>query len=429
MPNIAVIGWDEENLALLRELPDDDYHFHGVLPADRIVGVEGLDMPALLEEAERRLEDIPGQVDAIVGYWDFPVSSLVPMLCQRRGLPSAGLEAVVKCEHKYWSRLEQQKVICEHPSFGVIDLDRPDEHVELPEGLRFPVWVKPVKSASSELAFHVQDQDELDTAMAEIRAGAGKMGEPFEFVLAQVELPEEIASVGGTAALVEESVGGAQLTVEGYAHDGEVRVHGVIDSLTYPDSPSFRSYQYPSDLPQAVQKRLVDNATRVIGQIGLSPSAFNIEYFWDAETDRLALLEVNPRLSQSHAWLFEQVDGVANHQVMVRLALGRVPRMPHREGPYAVAAKYFLRRFDDGVVTAGPSLEHVQSVQRELDGVHVHVVATEGDRLSEQRQHDSYSFEVAQIHVAAAVREELEEKYRRCVQMLGYEIDGDPLRG
>ncbi|HET7388224.1 MAG TPA: ATP-grasp domain-containing protein [Nocardioidaceae bacterium] len=367
-----------------------------------------------------------GHVDAIVGYWDFPVSSLVPMLCRRRGLPSPPLESVVKCEHKYWSRLEQQKVISEHPAFGVIDLDQPDE---LPDGVAFPVWVKPVKSASSELAFHVQNQDELATAMAEIRAGAGKMGEPFEFVLDQVELPDEIASVGGTAALVEESVSGAQLTVEGYAHDGEVRVHGIIDSLTYPDSPSFRSYHYPSSLPQPVQDRLVDNSTRVIRQIGLSPSAFNIEYFWDAETDRLALLEVNPRLSQSHAWLFEQVDGVANHQVMVRLALGQPPGLPRREGAYGVAAKYFLRRFDDGVVTTAPPPELLERVEREVDGVQVHPVATEGSRLSAQRQQDSYSFEVAQTHVAAADREELEEKYLRCVQMLGYEIDGDPLTG
>ncbi len=34
------------------------------------------------------------------------MTALVPMLCERFGLPSADLEAVVKCEHKYWSGVQ-----------------------------------------------------------------------------------------------------------------------------------------------------------------------------------------------------------------------------------------------------------------------------------------------------------------------------------
>ena len=64
-----------------------------------------------------------GRIDAIVGYWDFPVSTLVPILGERYGIRSTSLESVVKCEHKYWSRLEQQKVIDRHPRFGRVDLD------------------------------------------------------------------------------------------------------------------------------------------------------------------------------------------------------------------------------------------------------------------------------------------------------------------
>ena len=45
------------------------------------------------------------------------------MLSERYGTRSTSLESVVKCEHKYWSRLEQQKVIDEHPRFGRVDLE------------------------------------------------------------------------------------------------------------------------------------------------------------------------------------------------------------------------------------------------------------------------------------------------------------------
>ncbi len=92
---------------------------------------EEVPLRRLLEKAERRLEAFDGPVDAIVGYWDFPVSSMVPILCERHGLPTASLESVVKCENKYWSRLEQQKACDAHPPFALVDLDDPRQPREL----------------------------------------------------------------------------------------------------------------------------------------------------------------------------------------------------------------------------------------------------------------------------------------------------------
>ena len=78
-------------------------------------------------------------VDAVVGYWDFPVTSMMPILCREFGLPSASLEAILKCEHKYWSRLEQQAALPEAvPAFGIADKENPT----LPDGLEYPVWLK-----------------------------------------------------------------------------------------------------------------------------------------------------------------------------------------------------------------------------------------------------------------------------------------------
>lgn len=94
-------------------------------------------------QGRRQLEKFEGPVDAIIGFWDFPVSSMVPILCQRFGkLCCASLEAVVKYEHKYWSRLERQKVIDEYPRFGLVD---PERDTDPPEGMSFPMWIKPVK--------------------------------------------------------------------------------------------------------------------------------------------------------------------------------------------------------------------------------------------------------------------------------------------
>ena len=78
---------------------------------------------------------------------------MVPILCDRFGLPSKPLVSVVRCEHKYWSRLEQQKVIDEYPGFDLIDVHDPS--AKLPQHVTYPAWLKPIKSFSSEGAHRV----------------------------------------------------------------------------------------------------------------------------------------------------------------------------------------------------------------------------------------------------------------------------------
>lgn len=157
-----------------------------------------MDLVALIGRACAQLESFGGSIDAIVGYWDFPISSMVPILAERFGVRSASLRSVVMCEHKYWSRLEQRKVIDEYPRFA-LERDR-----VLPAELRYPVWLKPVKSFSSALAFRVEDDRDFVRAVGEIREGVGWVGEPFQMVLDLLDLPAEIAEAGGQACLAEE---------------------------------------------------------------------------------------------------------------------------------------------------------------------------------------------------------------------------------
>ncbi|MGH3321949.1 MAG: ATP-grasp domain-containing protein [Streptosporangiaceae bacterium] len=418
--NIFVLGLDELNLEALEELPHSaDYRFHPLLSMEELLRSEEICLPELLETARRQLMSFAGSIDAIVGYWDFPVSSMRPILCAEFGLRSPSLEAIVKCEHKYWTRLEQQKVTDAYPRFALVDLDDP----ALPPGLTYPLWLKPVKSVASDLAFRVAGPRELLQAVAAIRVGIGHFGRPFEHVLDRLDLPPEIVRAGGQACLAEEALEGTQFTVEGYSDDGETRVYGVVESLHYPGSPSFLRYQYPARLPESVFNRMVDITRRVIEQIGLDGGTFNIEFFWDAGRDAINLLEVNPRNSQSHARLFADVDGVPNHQCMVSLALGQAPNPPYRRGRHRVAAKWFLRRFADGVVRRSPTLEEVAKLEREIPATAVRVVAGLGARLSELPRQDSYSYELADIYIGASDEAELVAKYEQCAESLHFEFD------
>ncbi|WP_406691558.1 ATP-grasp domain-containing protein [Saccharopolyspora sp. ID03-671] len=417
--NVFLLGPDERNLALMRELTHlEPYRFHPLLDKEKLMHSDtGLDR--LLELAQNQLDDFSGPIDAIVGYWDFPVSSMVPILATQNGLPGPSLESVVKCEHKYWSRLVQREVTDAHPGFAIIDLDQP----EAPPGLRFPMWLKPVKSYSSTLAFKVDDEEQLRAAATEIRDGMGRTGEAFDFLLSMLELPPAVAEAGGMACLAEEAVRGEQVTAEGYCSGGEAHVHGIIDSLCYPETSSFLRYQYPSRIPEEVQERVVAISRDVMQHIGLDSSTFNIEFFWDAETDALNVLEINPRLSQSHAPLFELVDGMPNHQAMVQLAVGEEPTMPRREGEHRIAAKWYHRTFRDALVKSTPSAEDLDRVHQEVPSATVDVVAEEGRQLSELPAQDSYSYELFAVYLGADNESELRARFDRCVELLPFDLD------
>ncbi|PXY25989.1 biotin carboxylase [Prauserella sp. PE36] len=420
MKNIFVLALDEENRRTLRDIRNaDSYAFHSLLTVDE-TQVGEIDFEQLLDKAQSQLDAFDGSIDAIVGYWDFPVSTLRAILCHRYGLPGPSLASIVKCEHKYWSRLEQQKAIDEYPRFGIVDLD--DEQPSPPDGVRYPMWLKPVKSYSSELAFLVRDESEFDKAVAEIREGISRVGKPFEQVLDMLELPREIAEVGGQACLAEEALSGVQCATEGYVYNGEVVVYGVLDSVNYEGRSSFLRHQYPSQLPKAAVDRMIDVSKRIIGQIGMDNSTFSIEFFCEPESGDVCLLEINPRHSQSHAEMFECVDGMPNHHAMVMLGLGRDPALPDDKGEYGIAAKWYYRRFSDALVRKVPTAEEIERVHREIPGVIIDIVPVAGQRLSDLPGQDSYSFELAHVFVGARDETELKDKYERTVEALDFEF-------
>ncbi|MPY79274.1 MAG: ATP-grasp domain-containing protein [Actinophytocola sp.] len=418
--NVFVLGHDEHNQQLLEAMPSAEHCvFHPLLTFEEIWGEE-ISFHDVLNSAQRQLDNFDGSIDAIIGFWDFPVSSALPLLRTRYGLPTASLAEVVMCEHKYWSRRVQRQVIGEAvPPFALVDPDTTDP----PTDVRFPMWVKPVKSFSSVLAFGVADVEAYRAALHEISDGIGWLGKPFDALLEYVDLPPEIEAAGGQTCLAEEALVGQQLTVEGYRYGDEIVIYGVVDSVNYENSPSFLRYQYPSTLPEDVIDRLTDLSRKIVTAIGLERMTFNIEYFWDPGTDSINLLEINPRHSQSHAELFADVDGMANHEAMLRLALGRDPEFPNRKGRYGAAAKWFVRRFDDGVVRQVPTPEEIEAIQHIVPGTTIEFTVNEGDRLAELHHQDAYSYLLANVYVGGGDESEVNAKYEQVLAALPFEID------
>ncbi|MDR9439084.1 MAG: ATP-grasp domain-containing protein [Halomonas sp.] len=423
--NVFIIGQDELSKRMLPNLRHvEDYAFHELLSLDEVVHAEEYPFARLTADALDQLERFPGSVDAIVGYWDFPTSGLLPVLRRERGLPGPSLEAFLKCEHKYWSRLEQARAVPECvPGFQALDPfdDRAVEAVEID----YPFWIKPVKAHSSHLGFRIENADQLREVLPVIREGIGRFGQPFDEIMALAELPEEVAAVTGYHCVAEEIISsGRQCTLEGYVQNGEVHLVGIIDSLRDDTHPSvLLRYEYPTLLPDEVQERMLAITRRFLARIGYDDSPFNIEFFLDEENDRIWLLEINARISRSHAAIFQLVDGAPHMQVMVDTALGIPPRMPHREGDYPIAAKQMLRVFEDGWVRRVPSDEEIRQVEETFPGTLVHLNVHEGMRLSELKHQDSFSYELGVLFIGGESREALTARIEQCRQMLSFEIE------
>jgi biotin carboxylase len=206
--------------------------------------------------------------------------------------------------------------------------------------------------------------------------------------------------------------------------NGDPRVHGIVDSFRYPHRSSFASYHYPTQLPKRVRVLLAGLAVRCVRHLGLDNAGFNVEFFWDQQHDRITILEVNPRISQSHCALFEMVDGASSHQIALAVALGEEPDFPAGEGRFRSAARYFLRHTGDAMVARIPTPDELVALERDMPGVKVEIAVPAGRRLSDRTYHDSYSYKLAEICVGGEAHADIERKYRACVARLPFELIG-----
>ena len=418
--NIFVIGLDDFNLRMIQSVKNaENYNIYGLLDIHQLIDSGKYRLVDMLDLAENELKKFDGTIDAIVGYTDFPVSVIVPILCERFNVPGPSLESVIKCEHKYWSRLEQKKIIPEHIpgfiKFNPFD-DNPLEQIPFD----YPFWVKPVKSTGSQLGFRINNKKHFNRAIKILRENIG-LFKPFDQLLDMIELPPEVADVNSSHCVAEQIISGRQCTLEGYVFNGNVQTYGIIDSIREPNRTTFARYQYPSGLPQSVRDDMSGISEKVMHQVGFDNSAFNLEFFWNKKEDKIWFLEINTRIPQSHSDLFQKVDGVSNHQIMLDVALGQDPWFPRRQGKFPVAGKFFLREYTDKLITDIPSKVDLEVLSLKIPGTLVDIQGKAGMKLSEIPEQDSYSYATAFIYLGAKNQKELLEKFRHCRELLRFQ--------
>jgi biotin carboxylase len=257
------------------------------------------------------------------------------------GLPGNRPEAVLACQHKLHMRRVLARIAPEvNPEFAELDAVYGGP---VPEGIAYPRFVKPVRAAFSVLARRVNSRDELH---AHTRFSWRELWvirhliEPFERV-ARRRLPE-----AGSAhrMMLEEPVRGCQYNLDGFVHRGAMHVLGVVDSLMYPGTQAFMRFELPSRLPAGVQVRATEVARRFLAAVGYDHGLFNMEFIHDPVTDRLTVVEFNPRLASQFGDLYRRVLGIDPHRIGLALATGADPLAVPRVAPTVGAAASFVYR-------------------------------------------------------------------------------------
>jgi biotin carboxylase len=390
MRDILVLCPQERDLKAIRAAGlEERYRVH--FAGSDLDQLDEFDPEAFLDECE----SIPA--DAVVGTKD--VSALLAsLLAERRGLPGPSPRALVACQHKPTARKIQQQAAPEAtPRFAVINGDPPFE---------VPFFVKPVVGRLSQNVFRIEDPAELldlheidryTARYAEIAALAGA----------------DPASAHGFMA--EELLSGDEVTFEGYVHDGRVTTIGVTDSIKYPGTFSFESFEYPSALPRVRLDELSDISSRVLPALGFESGFFNVEYFVP-EDGPAQIIEVNGRIASQFAPLVQAVHDRSTYDALFELALGEDPAWDPCE-PKGVAVSYVIRVFEDAYVASVPDPDPA-----------VELLVRPGLSLSEQGVNDSHSYRLAILYGWGETREEAIAGCRERAQALRFRLAPAPVR-
>lgn len=281
------------------------------------------------------------------------------LVAEKMKWPGTPVEAVLACQHKLYARQVLERVAPE----ANINFRRLEgaQNGNIPDGLDYPAFVKPVKAAFSVLASSVQSRQDLVDhtrfSWQEIMVLRWLL-DPFEKVMRR-RLPEAGSAL---SLMLEDHVRGKQYCLDGYCFEGQVRRLGIVDAIMYPGTDAFMRWDYPSRLPVHLQDQAEDIAARFLQEVGFSHGFFNMEFVVDEDSGQLKVIEFNPRLAAQFTDLYSRVDGRNPHEMALALSHGIDPSsVATREPTSACASSFVYRSFDPNTLISLPSATQQRS--------------------------------------------------------------------
>jgi ATP-grasp domain len=411
-------AWDEKQLKVLPAPVTDRYQTELSSPADHDCAWN-YDVLGFIEEQVRAHEGPDGRIDGVLSSSDYPGATVAGAIAARLGLPGTEPERVIRCSHKYYSRIEQREAAPEAtPWFELVD-PRLARGGLASERLSFPCFIKPVKGAFSVMSETIDSIEELDAFLA--RPSVAEFLSGYVHIFNQLVSTFTRLEADGSFFLLEGLLKGKQVTLEGFATENDVQVLGIVDSVRQQRTKSFVRFDYPSSLSRRVQTRMEDIAVRVIRRLGLRHTLFNIEMTYDLRRDRIFIVEVNPRMCGQFADLYEKVDGTNGYEVALALAVGERPVPRKGAGRYRCASSFPLRIFQPSRVVKAPSPEAIAAAEDLYPGTLVWPECEVNDTLDDfETLEDGKSARFGVVNLGAPDRESIQHRFEEVRRTLDY---------
>lgn len=409
-------NWDRKQFQSCRHSWADRYELIFAEPTDE-------DCPwdyDIMGFIDRAVQAYSGKIDGVMSSSDYPGATVAGAIASRLGLPGSRPENIIGASHKYYSRLVQRRATPEAtPPFELVDPLDPDPHLD---ALGYPCFIKPVKGAFSVMSRRIRSEGELKEFLQ--RPAVREFCTHYVALFNQMVGALTDFEVDGRHFLVEGLLRGHQATVEGFVHGTRSRILGIVDSIQHPETGSFVRFDYPSGLPLPIRERMEAIAGSVVGALGLEDTFFNIEMIHDQETDRIGIIEVNPRICGQFADLYEKVDGASSVQLALDLAVGDEPTLVTGAGQFTHASSHPLRIFQPMRVVHAPDRDAIGEVEAEFAGTLVWVECETGQTLQDfERSEDGQSCRYGIINVGGRSAMDVETRLTRILARLGIRLE------
>ena len=181
----------------------------------------------------------------------------------------------------------------------------------LPE-IGFPAVLKPTGASGSKGIFELHGPEDVDPAFKKLQ---------------EIARPEydSIFRHFGSELILEEFVGGPEVSVEGWVCEGRVTVVGITDKWTTDPWHLELQHIHPSALPEATQQEIRAKSELVVRTLGLDYCPFHLE--GKVTPDGFRLGEIAARIGGDYidSHLVPLSQGVDFYAQVLRVAAGESP--------------------------------------------------------------------------------------------------------
>jgi hypothetical protein len=138
---------------------------------------------------------------------------------------------------------------------------------------------------------------------------------------------------------------------------------------------------------------------------------------WNPADDRIMLIELNPRLASQLAGLYQRVDGVNPHRMLLELCTGAEPRLQRVATGCTVAASLVSRRFDGRALEREPGPADLASARQRFPDAAIMLYLKRGQALArEMKWLGSYRYAV--VNMGGANEDVLNRRYAEIQRLL-----------